>query len=86
MAELTTQQRQAVRAAFTDEVSSDRETFAALTKDDIRAALDALDTFLHTNAATINAAIPQPARGALTAPQKARLLKLVITARYINGA
>ena len=43
MAELTTQQRQAVRAAFTDEVSSDRETFAALTKDDIRAALDALD-------------------------------------------
>lgn len=58
----------------------------AVVKADIRAAVDALDTFLNTNAAAINSAIPQPARGALTTPQKALLLQLVIQKRYIAGS
>lgn len=57
------------------------ETFGFV-KDDLRAAVNALDQFLDDNAAAINAAIPQPARGALTVRQKARLLRYVIAKRY----
>lgn len=53
-----------------------------ITKADLRAAVDALDAFLDTNAATINSAIPQPARGALSSAQKARLLSLVAMRRF----
>jgi hypothetical protein len=58
----------------------------AVTKADLRAAVDALDDFLNTNAAAINTAIPQPARGALTTTQKAKLLMFVIRQRYVKGA
>lgn len=51
-------------------------------KSDLRAAVDALDTFLEDNAAAVNAAIPQPARGALTNAQKARLLAYVALRRF----
>jgi hypothetical protein len=54
----------------------------SITKADLRAAVDALDVFLDNNAAAINSAIPQPARGALTAAQKARLLSLVALRRF----
>ncbi len=45
-------------------------TLAGLTKADLRAAVDALDTWIEDNQAAINLAIPQPARGALTLVQK----------------
>lgn len=64
----------------------DLGTLGALTKADLRAALNALDDFLNSNAATINAAIPQPARSALTTSQKARLLMFVVRKRYVEGA
>lgn len=54
----------------------------AVTKADLRAALNAADTWVDDNAASFNAAIPQPARGALTASQKARLLMRVVRRRY----
>jgi hypothetical protein len=53
-----------------------------ITKADLRAAVDAIDTWLDSNAAALNTAIPQPARGALAAAQKARLLALVALKRY----
>jgi hypothetical protein len=53
-----------------------------VTKADLRAAVDALDDFLNTNAAAINSAIPQPARGALSTSQKAALLQFVVYRRY----
>jgi hypothetical protein len=53
-----------------------------ITKADLRAAVNALDDFLETNAATINSAIPQPARGSLTSAQKARLLAYVALRRW----
>jgi hypothetical protein len=65
--------------------SQTRETLGAVKKADLQAAINALDAFLDTNAATINAAIPQPARGALTQAQKARLLSYVIEQRYMRG-
>ena len=53
-----------------------------LTKTDLAAAVGGLDAFLDANVAAINQAIPQPARGALTAQQKAALMIAVVKARY----
>jgi len=71
---------------FIAEIGSAREVFNGVTKTDIRAAVNALDDFLVTNAAAINSAIPQPARGMLTAAQKARLLMWIVRYRYLKGA
>lgn len=54
----------------------------AVTKQNLRAALDAIDAWVDANAASLNAAIPQPARAGLTAQQKARLLTMVIQRRF----
>ena len=55
----------------------------AMTKQELRAAVDAVDAFLESNAVAINNAIPQPARGVLTIKQKALLLMYVIGRRYV---
>lgn len=86
MAVLNAANRLATSQQFQSDICAIREAFASLTKADILAAVNALDDFLNTNAAAINTAIPQPARGALTTAQKARLLSLVIHRRYITGA
>lgn len=57
-----------------------------LTKPDLRAAIDAADAWINTNAAAFNSALPQPARGALTAAQKAKLLAAVALKRFVKGA
>lgn len=54
----------------------------SLTKAQLRAAVDALDSWVDSNAAAINAAIPQPARSSLTSQQKSFLLALVLQRRY----
>ena len=54
----------------------------ALTKPELRAAVDAMDDWIDTNQAAFNAAIPQPARGALTTKQKAGLVALVVERRF----
>lgn len=74
-------QRAAVSADFQRDKSDVREGFAALTKADIRAAVNALDDYFDTNASVINLAIPQPARGALTAQQKLDLILRVLRRR-----
>lgn len=53
-----------------------------LTKADLRAAVDAIDSWIDSNAVSFNTAIPQPARGALSAKQKAALMMLVISKRF----
>jgi hypothetical protein len=57
-----------------------------LSKADLRAAVNAIDGWIDSNAAALNAVIPQPARSALTTSQKAQLLTLVVARRYIEGA
>lgn len=74
------------RAAICGDFARLRLGLTGLTKADLRAAVDALDDYFNTNAAAINSAIPQPARGALTQSQKARLLVHVIEKRYQAGA
>jgi hypothetical protein len=69
-----------VRQAFTREVNGG-ESMAA-TRPDLLAAIEALDAWLDGNAATVNAALPQPARTALTNRQKARLLSAVVRRRF----
>ena len=57
-----------------------------LSKADLRAAFDDLDDWVHANQATLNTAIPQPARGAMTASQKSRLYAAVFLKRFARGA
>lgn len=78
MAELTATQRRDLWTEFM-RVNADA---IAISKVDLRAAVDAVDTWLDANAAALNAAIPQPARGSLTTAQKARILSLVALKRY----
>jgi len=85
MAVLPDADRMEVWAQMMRETSRSGEPLAVL-KADLRAAVNALDGFLNTNAAAINSAIPLPARTALTTPQKARLLMFVIEQRYVKGA
>ena len=85
MANMTSAQRAELWALYMQDISDARES-CAITKAQLRAAVDALDAWLDTNAATINTAIPQPARGSLTTAQKARLLTYVIRQHYIVGA
>ncbi len=85
MAVLSDADRAALWAEFQADCSRGREPLP-LSKTDLRAAVDAIDAWLNTNASGLNTAIPQPARGALTAAQKAKLLKFVVTKRYLTGA
>ena len=81
MAVLSDADRRAAWAEFMQAESVSRNTMA-LTKADLRAAIDAIDDWVEANAAAFNAAIPQPARGALTTRQKAMALDAVVRARF----
>lgn len=52
-----------------------------ITKTELRDALNAADAWADSNAASFNAAIPQPARAAMTLKQKTLLLSLVVLKR-----
>jgi len=84
MAVLSTNDRIAVWEQWMRE---NRDTITgALTKAQLRAAVDALDDFLNTNATAINNAIPAAARTALSTSQKAALLNYVVLRRWGAGA
>lgn len=85
MATLSINDRNGVWRDYMERLGNERQ-LAPLLKGDLKAAVDALDDFLNTNAGAINAAIPQPARASLTAAQKALLLVFVIQRRYLSGA
>ena len=59
------------------------ELTGALTKADLRAAVDAIDTWTDSNTASFNTSIPQPARNVLTTKQKARIFMDIVTRRFI---
>jgi hypothetical protein len=58
---------------------------AAISKAELRAALDAIDDWNEASQASFNSAIPQPARGALSAKQKAALQMAVVARRWLVG-
>jgi hypothetical protein len=84
MAVLTDEDRAALVKEMSSDLSNTRE-LCGVSKADLRAAVNAADAWADANAASFNSAIPQPARAALTAGQKARLLKYVITQRWIRS-
>ena len=86
MANLPTAERIAVSAKCQSDICRARETLGALTKAEFQAAVDAADSWANSNAASYNTALPLPARTALTAAQKARILMEVIRRRYELGA
>lgn len=77
---LTAEQRREAMARLA--AALDRRGVVTLTKADLLAAVAAWDDYLDTNVATINQALPQPARGALTTDQKVALFKFVLDLRY----
>ena len=82
MAVLSNPDRAAESARYQSDASNARDQLAGVTRADIRAAIDAADTWADSNAASYNAALPLPARTALTAKQKAQILMYVIRRRY----
>jgi hypothetical protein len=54
----------------------------ALTKAQLRLAVDAIDQWSEDNTTAFNNAIPQPARGVLTTKQKARIFMEVVRQRF----
>ena len=85
MAVLSDSERAALSARFQSDGSAAREVFAGLTKAQLRAAIDAADSWAESNAASYNSALPVAARTNLTASQKAKLLMYVIRRRYEVG-
>lgn len=53
----------------------------SITKAELRAAVDATDQWIEDNSAAYNAALPQPARGAMSATQKTLLFVYVAMRR-----
>ncbi len=81
MAVLSQADREAAWAEFMQNESQDRQPMA-LIKADLRAAFEAADDWAEANSASFNAAIPLPARNALSPRQKAKLLAMVLQRRY----
>lgn len=84
MAELTLQKRRELWSELMQVLSSDGETIS-ITKAELLDAVNALDTWFNTNAATLNTVIPQPARASLSTSQKARMLMFILKYRFVEG-
>lgn len=85
MAVLSNEDRVEIWRDIMNALSGEREP-CALTKTDLRAAIDAADAWVDANKASYNNALPAAARTALTPAQKARLLTIVIKKRFEKGA
>jgi len=81
MALLSDSNRKTLWSKIMSAWSSRRDT-ASLTKADLRAAVDAIDQWTEDNQASFNSAIPQPARAALTAKQKAEIFHFILKRRF----
>jgi len=81
MAVLSGSERARARQAFTQDLMAASEEIG-LTRPELQAAIDATDAWIDGNGASFNAALPLPARAALTTKQKARLFVAVAKRRY----
>lgn len=85
MALLQNADRALLHRDLMQDLSRVHDVCGAITKTDLRSAVDAADQWLSDNAANYNTALPQLARDVLTRSQKARLLMLVIAKRFNTG-
>jgi hypothetical protein len=81
MAKLTTEQIAQIRSELAQESSAGRESLELLKPDD-HAAIAAIDQWIDDNRAAFNAAIPEPARSALTGRQKLRRFLAIVAVRF----
>jgi hypothetical protein len=70
------------RAAASAEIQRTTDCPGTVTKAQLRAAIDATDAWIDSNAASFNSALPTAARNALTARQKAALFMFVASRRF----
>lgn len=80
MAPLPAPTRRAIMARLA--AALDSEGPVTLTKADLTAAVAGIDDYIEANAAAMNAAIPQPARGQMSAGAKAALFAYVAITRH----
>ena len=83
MAILSDPDRIAVWAEFMRDAVNINAGASGLTKAELRAAVNAIDQWNEDNQSAFNLAIPQPARGALTAKQKATLQLAIVARRWL---
>jgi hypothetical protein len=81
MANLIDADRKAVWADFMARMKPENRA-GSMTKLDFRAAVDALDTWIADNAATINAVFPTASRNALTNVEKIGVFAYVALKRF----
>lgn len=81
MATLNNEQRASLSKKLMDRFSVSREP-TSLLKVDFRAAINAADTWIDTNATSFNLALPSEVRTKLSAKAKLELLKLVADERF----
>ncbi len=84
MVALTDAKREACRAEFTQALSNIFEPLG-LVKTEARAAVDATDQWISDNKAAFNTALPEPAKSAMTASQKAQMFSVVALKRFAEG-
>jgi hypothetical protein len=85
MATMQDADRTAVAAQIQRDWSDTREVVAGVTKADVKAAVDAIDDWVHANASSFNNALPTAAKNGLTSAQKSRLLRDILRKRYEKG-
>lgn len=81
MAELTEADRLRVWRGLMRYFSRVRSSVSGVTKDDLKAAINATDTWIDTNQASFNSALPTAARNNLTTAQKTILFCAVAAMR-----
>ena len=84
MATMSVADQEDVWADLMSKLSSRREPIA-VSKADLKAAVQAMDLFLSDNAAAVNNAFPAAAKAGLTTSQKAEVLAYVALKRYGGG-
>lgn len=82
MAVLDESSRAGVHSDHMEFLSARRDSTGVLLKPDLRAAVDAVDDWVDSNASSFNAALPEPAKSVMTAAQKAELLLFVVKRRW----
>jgi hypothetical protein len=88
MAALSNEDRQELWTNFMRVVCARNENLSsggAMTKQQLRAAVDAVDQWVSDNKTAFNNAIPDPAKTALSADQKAELLVYIVKKRWEVG-
>lgn len=73
-----------IKAVWYDYVAGQGNVPLAFSKPDLAAAVAAVDAWMTANAASFNAALPDPFKSTASQAQKAQLLALVALKRYVG--